>query len=172
MACLARDHEVVLTPGCDRSGNVRIATLVIGAPLTGSLFVRSLSSFGHSSAASPLPTAAAMGIGLVMALLWLAASGIVAWSPGVATGLYLPAAGLGLIGATATPTRELAVWAGLSVVLSVTSYLGYRSERSRRHAERVEATEAARAAWDQHQQGLAAPATPVSVGEPAIGSEP
>lgn len=143
---------------------MRIAVLIIGLVLSFGLFwqafiVSILSDIGDDE---PLSSAAAVGV--LMGFMWLVACGFVIPKPRISAIIFALAALFGFV----TPSagyEDLPIWAGMSVVLAVMSYLGYRG-KMKDQAKQQERDELMRRALMMHQQ----PATPSAITCPACGS--
>lgn len=120
---------------------MRIAVLIIGLILMVALFFQSLTINVLSSAAHTKQTETAGAVGLLMAVIWLVALGMVIPKPRISAVLFVIAAIVGAAGWADFP--DLQLWSGVSVALAVLSYIGYRGK------VKQEATGAARDATMQ-----------------------
>lgn len=115
---------------------MRIAVLIIGLILMVALFFQSLTVNVLSDAANSGNTETAGAIGLLMALIWLVALGLVIPKPRISAILFVVAAVIGAAGWS--DFTDLQVWSGVSIFLAALSYLGYRgkSKHEAKEAER------------------------------------
>jgi hypothetical protein len=127
---------------------MRIAVLIIGLMLTIGLFIQSLLIAALSDAANSEHDGADGGTGMVMALMWLVACGLVIPFPLVSVVLFAVAGLIGVVSAGPLDFPDLAVWGVVSFVLAVFSIFGWRGKIKK------ERKEAARDA--AHAQSLAA----------------
>lgn len=122
---------------------MRIAVLILGLLLGIVMVLQSSLVAGLSGVAGDQATNTAGGGGIIMALLWLVACALVIAVPLVSTIIFVVA---GLIGfAYAANFPDLGVWAAVSLVLAVLSFIGWLGKR---RGERREAV--------RHQELLAA----------------
>jgi len=149
---------------------VRIATLIIGLLLGAILFIQSLLIAALSDAANTEHDGSDGATGLLMALLWLVACGLVIPAPRIAMLLFVASGIGGLAAAGPLDFPDLAYWGVVSLVLSAFAYLGYRGKRNHQikergkedqmaqllaHNQQMASTLQARTEW-QRQQGWVA----------------
>lgn len=122
---------------------MRIAVMVIGLILGAIMFVQTFLVYALSGAAQDEASGAAGSVGVLMALLWLIACGLVLPVPFVSAVLFLIAGGIGFGFAGDFP--DLAWWGVVSLVLTVLAFLGWvgkrRGERHARIRQEVESRE-------------------------------
>lgn len=106
---------------------MRIAVLIIGLLLGAIMFFQTFLGSMLSSVADDEAAGTAAAAGLIMALLWLVACGLVLPFPMVSVVLFALAASLGFANSADFP--DLAWWGGVSLALAVMSLLGWRGKR-------------------------------------------
>jgi len=113
---------------------MRIAVLIIGLLLGLLMFLQTFVVAAQGDAANDDKTSEAAAVGLLMALLWLAACALVIGFPRVSIVLFAIA---GLLGFAASGNfSDLAIWGGASFVLAGMSFLGHRGKRKQQAKER------------------------------------
>lgn len=106
---------------------MRIAVLVIGLILTIFLFVQSALVTGLSNASGHKETQQSGSFGILMAVIWIVACGLVIPVPRVSMILFAVAALFGFV--FSGQFSDLKIWAVVSLVLALFSYFGYRGKR-------------------------------------------
>jgi hypothetical protein len=112
---------------------MRIAVLIIGLVLSVGLFIQSVLVAGLSDAANDEASQSAGAVGVLMALLWVVACGLVIPVP-IASVVLFVLAGLAGFAASGEFT-DLAYWGGVSLVLAAFSFLGHRGKRKQQRKE-------------------------------------
>lgn len=146
---------------------MRIAVLIIGLILMVALFFQSLTINVLSGATNTETTETAGAIGVLMALVWLVALGLVIPKPRISMILFGAAALIGIAGWADFP--DLKFWSGVSVVLGLLSYVGYRGKMKQQAKE--DARDATMQQLVANQAAMVAPAgTVAAVACPSCGS--
>jgi len=114
---------------------MRIAVLIIGLVLTFGLFIQALTVSALSDAANTEHDGADGAMGILMALIWLVACGLVIPVPRISMLLFVLAGVIGFASAGPLDFPDLAYWGGVSIFLAVMSYFGYRGKRKQQRKE-------------------------------------
>lgn len=114
---------------------MRIAVLIIGLLLGLLVF---LQSFVIAALGGDSDIGAGGAVGLIVAIMWLLACGLVIGFPRVSMVIFLVAGLFAFIGATSGYT-DLNLWGSASLILAAMSFFGWRGKREQdreREAER------------------------------------
>jgi hypothetical protein len=136
---------------------VRIATLVIGLVLSIGLFIQSVTVGALSDAVNDEQDGAGGGAGMIMALIWVVACGLVIPLPRVSMVLFAVAGVIGVASAGPLDFPDLVVWGIISFVLAVFSFFGWRGKKKQqaKEAERDATLQQSLAAQQQMAAQLA-----------------
>lgn len=116
---------------------MRIATLIIGGVLSIALFIQSLLVSALSDAANTEHDGADGAMGILMALMWLVAVGLVIPLPVASAVLFGLAGVIGLVSAGALDFPDLAYWGVVSLFLAGMSLFGWRGKRKKDAKEKA-----------------------------------
>lgn len=115
---------------------MRIAVLIIGLLLGAVMFLQTFLLNVVGQAAQDKATEEAAAGGLIMAILWLVACGLVLPLPMVSVVLFAVAGAIGF--ALSGDFPDLAIWGGISIALAVLSFFGWLGKRKQQREQRAE----------------------------------
>ncbi|MDR7039195.1 hypothetical protein J2X36_003968 [Methylobacterium sp. BE186] len=113
--------------------------LIIGLCLTMIVGLQSCAIAVGGRMAADKATSGGGAVGVLVAFLFILGSAFALGLPRLSAGIFLLAGVLGLITGSTTVFKDMNIWGGIALILSVMAYLGSRELRRKKEVSQVAA---------------------------------